>query len=326
MESLVINAVNVMNSIPITFNEDQVNATVLGGMARDTENCLDVSIILLNSQGSHLKMQVFEELTKCNFKSIVSVEPDSQNFSLEELSRKYPSVKFIMPLEKVNAGQMVNMAVKEIDSEYFFVIKDSVYIPQGFITPKLIENLMSYKKFCVVPRLVNSDKDGIAQVKVPSAQKSRLVVESRTHVTDGMKTLYPFDCIGLFDRQKFLQLGGYDYTIKSEYWQNLDLGLRSWLWGEETVLTTNLQLSYVDSVPLEDKTPSLDSLRFYLKNQLPKFQSDHGYASRLFFWRFFIHSSCGLVEAVRQFNDALHWIFTNRYRFTKDLKMLVEEW
>lgn len=315
-----------MNTIPLTFNEDQVNTAVLGGIKGERESNLDVSIILLNTHGSHLKMQVFEEFAKCGFKSVVSVEPDSGNFSLEEISRKYPFVKFIMPLEKINIGQMINSAVKEIDSEYFFVIKDCFYIQQGFITKALVENMMERKKYCVVPRLVNMEKEGIPQIKVPSAKKSRFVVESRTMVSDGMKTLYPVDFTGLYNTQKFLQLGGFDYTIDSPYWQNLDLGLRAWLWGEETVLTTNFQLSYIDEITPENKTPNLDSLRCFLKNELPKFKNDHGYASRWAFWWFLYNSSCGFMEALRQFNDAFKWIYTNRYRYQKDLKMLIEEW
>ena len=315
-----------MNTIPLTFNEDQANVTVLGGIPNDRKGVLDVSIILINSHGSHLKLQLLEELLKCNVRSIICIEPDSENFSLEEISRKFPEVKFVMPHENMNIGRMINMAVSECTAKYFYVIRDSFYIPQGLLNENMFNHLTAQGKYCVVPRLVNSEKEGIAQIKVPSAKKGRFVVESRTLVTDGLKTLYPFDFSAIYDREKFIQLGGFDYTIDSPYWQNLDLGVRSWLWGEETVLSTVLQLSYQTEVTEEDRTPSLDSLRFFLKNQLPVFRLDHGAVPHFSFGRFFRRSSCGIIEALRLFRDAKRWIYKNRYRFRMDLKTLVETW
>ena len=152
------------------------------------------------------------------------------------------------------------------------------------------------------------------------------VIDSSSFVTDGKKTIYPKDYIALYNRKKFIQLGGFDHTIKTPYWQNLDLAVRSWLWGEETKLTTMLQFSYIDEPPVNDTTYNLDYLRYYLKNELPKIKMEQGYLRKSSFLVFLGHSSCGIMEARRQYNAARTWISKNKFRFKMDLQTLVQNW
>jgi len=320
-----------MNTIPLTFNEHQVNRTILGGKEPAPENATSVSVILLNKTGSQFKLQIFEELLKCNFYSIISIEPDADNYNIDEVSRRFPQVKFIIPHtennEIVTDGELINIGMAEIQSEYALVIKDDLYIPSGILLPHLAEKITHNDCICVAPRLVDARKTSLPIHKVPSSKKMHFVVDSRTMVQDSMTTLYPFDYIGLYNTNKFMELGGFDYSMKSSYWQLLDFGVRAWLWGEKIKISTSLQLSYNSpETPCEDCTPNLDSLRFYLKNELPRFRLDHAYIKKTSFFRFFRHSGCGYFEAKRQFKDAVNWVSLNKYRFKEDLQKLIENW
>ena len=315
-----------MNTIPLTFDEHQIDRTVIGGRKNNDKNALNISIILLNSRGSHFKVGLFENLLKCNFKSIVSVENDGANYNLEDISRKFPSIKFIIPLEKTNDGDLINLAMSETDSEYVLVLKDKLSIPNGMILPNLAQKLTETGAYCIVPRLFDEKKASIPCVFTPRAEGTHFVIDASTAVTDGMKTLYPFDYIAMYNREKFMSLGGYDWTISSPYWQILDLGIRSWLWGEETRLTSLLQFSYIEEAPIPDTTSNIDYLRYYLKNELPKLKMEQGYLKRSSFFIFKYCSSCGLIEARRQFNCAKQWVEKNKYRFKMDLQTFIENW
>ena len=120
-------------------------------------------------------------------------------------------------------------------------------------------------------RLLNKEKVGVNMHFTPHAERNHFIIDSSNIVKDGMSTIFPYDYIGIYNRKKFIQLGGFDYTIKSSYWQNLDLAVRSWLWGEETRLTTMIQFSYIDELPCIDTTVNKDYLTYHLKNELPKF-------------------------------------------------------
>lgn len=315
-----------MSFIPSTFDEHQINMTVLGGKVSNSPETLNISVILLNSSASHLKFNVFENLLGCHFRSIISIEHDSENVSTEDISRKFPDIKFFIPLEKTSDGELINLAMSEIDSDYVLVLRDSLYIPSGVVLANLAERLTNEKKYCIVPRLMDKNKNGLYTLFTPGAEKSHFVIDSSSFVTDHKKTIYPKDFIALYDRKKFIQLGGFDYTIKSAYWQNLDLAMRSWLWGEETCLTTMLQFSYIEEPPVEDRTINLDYLRYYLKNEVPKYKAQQAYIKHSSFIKFLFRSSCGYLEAKRQFKAASQWVEKNKYRFKMDLQTFIKNW
>ena len=102
-----------MNGIPLTFSEHQINRTILGGPKTIDPAALNISVILLNSSGSHFKLHMFENLLQCNFQTIVSVEHDSSNFT-DEVSKRFPMIKFIVPLEKTSDGDLINLAMRRI--------------------------------------------------------------------------------------------------------------------------------------------------------------------------------------------------------------------
>ncbi len=315
-----------MFDIPSTFNEYEINRTVLWGRGENPDFQLDITAILLNRSGSHLKTQIFDSLIQCGFRSVVSVEPDSESFNIEEISRRYPSVKFIIPREASSEGSLINACISEFDSKYFIVLRDCFNIPKGFLTKNLAENILKGNNFCVVPRLV--DKDGISIIVnfIPEAHKGKFFIKPEQSVLDGMATLYPFDFVGIYNREKFINLGGFDYTISSSYWQNVDLALRAWLWGEKISITTKFHISYTEDVPLEKSAPDMSYIRFYLKNVLPKFRDDHGAVSRFSFPGFYFKSKCGIFEALSQFNEAFQWVKKNQFRFKKDMQYLIENW
>ena len=100
-----------MNHIPTTFDEHQIKRIVIGGRKNNSVNVMNLSVILLNSSGSHFKLHVFENLINCNFLEIVSVENDSKNFSIENVAKKFPSIKFIIPQEKASDGDKVEKGI-----------------------------------------------------------------------------------------------------------------------------------------------------------------------------------------------------------------------
>lgn len=317
-----------MNSIPTTFNEIEISTTITGGSFSQEPDSLNISVILINSGSTHLRQQLFENLLACKFASIISIEKNPKNFAIEDLSKKYPEIKFILPHEEASDGVLINIAAGEVTSDYFLVLRDNLYIPSGVILSHMAERLTKDQIYCVVPRLVDNNKTPIPGSYTPTAKKSKFEIYTSKTVTDGIPTLYPFDYIALYNREKFIQLGGFDSSIKSAYWQNLDLALRAWLWGEQIKITTLIQFTYIEEPTIEDKTLNLDYLRFYLKNQLPKFKPDLeiGVLKLSSFFVFMFNSSCGFFEAKRQFKAARKWVSINKYRFKTDLQNLITSW
>lgn len=315
-----------MNTIPTIFNERLISRTILGGKKVSSKIKMNVSVILLNSGGTHLRAQNLENLQNCGFKHIISMEPSSQNYNLEELVNQFPNVKFIIPQEAVTDGDLINIGMSETDAEYVLVLRDTVQISNFAISSNAAQKLIEKNYFCYVPRMTIDKTQTVNVDYIPTIEKGIFRIASTETVEDGRETLYPCGFIGIFNRQKFIQLGGYDYTIESPYWQNIDLALRSWLWGEKTAVTTGITFSFIDSSPVEDTTSNLSQFRFYLKNLAPVFNLDHGELLKSAFFRTMRRSCCGFVETLKQFKDAREWVEKNKYRFKTDAVQLITNW
>ena len=326
MERTAIFAENAMNTIPSTFNARLINRTLIGGRQNNPNEKFNAAAVLLNSNGSHLRPHVFDNLLACGFRNIVSVEPHTDNYNLEDLSRRYPSVKFLIPLEKASDGDLINLCMSELDASYVLVLRNTLRVTASLLLKNLFDNMTEDKVYCVVPRLFSADGGQIPVRTEPAAEKGKFKMISTASVSSGAPTLAPRDYIALYNREKFIALGGFDYTISSPYYQNADLALRSWLWGEKTVLSTAFFIHYDGDAGIADTTADLSYLRFYLKNILPQFRADHGILPASMFFQFFLRSSCGFFEALSQFKEAGRWVEKNKYRFKADMRNLIETW
>ncbi len=315
-----------MNSIPSVFNAREISRTVVGGGEICPNIQMDCSVVLINDGWSPSRVKTLDTLLGCGFSSVVSIESSRANYNIEDFSRRFPSVKFIVPLETVTDGDLVNIAMNEVQSEYVLILRDTLDIKSDVMTPILFSNLTAEKSFCICPRLMLRGNVSFPVVSSPSSRKSVFDVESSAKVTDGAGNLFPYDLVALFNRKKFIALGGYDYTIESNYWQNLDLSLRSWLWGEKTIMSTSFAISYATDVEQVDSTASQYSNRFYLKNLLPRFVRGEGVIPLSSFLLYLPRSGCGFFEAWRQFKDARRWVSDNKFRFRLDAVTLVQRW
>lgn len=315
-----------MNITSSIFNERQINCTILGGRRSEKKSALNVAAILLNSGNNYLRLQNLESLSKCGFEKIVSVENGSKNFNLDDLLQNFPEVKFVIPLEKAADGDLINVAMSEIDSPYALVLRDSIHITPKILTAQLSENVAAQNSFCIVPRIFAHDKTAIPIKFVPGVKKSVLHIESDLQISDGEPTLFPFNFFGLYNTKKFKHLGGYDFAIKNPYWQNLDFAFRAWLWGERITISTGLSFSYAEEIPLVDSTPDISQLRFFLKNMAPVIKYGRADLPLSKFFSFKMRSSCGIFETLRQFNSARSWVQENEKRFAFDAFKLINDW
>lgn len=317
-----------MNTIPLIFNERQIKRTVIGGsdFTCPADECLPISVILLNRGARHYRTQIFQHLLGFKFRSVVSVEQSGENYELENLARRYPFVKFLIPLESVTTGDMINMAMSELDAEYVLVIWNDVTIPTHTLPTRLVEKITSDAILCQLPVLSNTQLQPLPVERVPTNENSKFKIHYFSCYKDGTPSFYPFDFMGIYHRQKFMQLGGFDYTIVNPYWQNIDFFFRSWLWGEKTRLASLFKINYLEAVTEEDITPDESYLRFFLKNITPVFKMDHAELPRNRFFSYFRRCPHSLFECRAEFNDAREWVEKNKYRFKNDAKLLIETW
>jgi len=315
-----------MNTIPLIFNERQFKRTILGGSSCIPHVKVPVTILLLNRGGTHFRNQQLETLITSGYFNIICVESSSDSYTLEEYSQRFPAVKFIIPQEKVTPGEMINAGIAEATTDYVLVIWDDLIISKDMLTLAAFQKITKENRLCTAPYLLSNSHVYLPIRMVPSVNELSLDISPEILISGSSDTAYPFDGIGLYNRQKFIQLGGFDYTITNAYWQNLDFSLRGWLWNEEIVISSAMKFTYSEDVPTEDTTADYMQLRFYLKNIAPVFSTDHAYIpiSRVF--SYIQKSSLDIFSAIDDFKDARKWVEKNKYRFKMDIPYLVNNW
>jgi hypothetical protein len=326
-----------MSTIPITFNEALPSYTVIGGRERLGFNGL--SVVLLNRGGRYTRRSLFRDFEKAGFDTVVSVEPPPANYDIEELSARFPFVRFMLLHNAISPGEQINLAVSELDSPLLFVLWNDMRIFAGGTARRMAERLTrtmddvgadgeknQYKRLCTVPILQTSRFDTLPSQIVPEFYRKKIQTQSLYPGYEGLPSLYPYDGVGIYDRDRFMRLGGFDRTLKNYYWQLMDFGFRAHLWGEEISVTQALKLTYETSVPVADYSPGLDYLRFYLKNIAPIFRNDNAVLPLRRFPSYLFQTDGNIFSAWKDFADSRRWVHLNCFRWRGDSRTISSRW
>jgi hypothetical protein len=324
-----------MNTIPTIFKDALPSYTAVGGSARG--NATGVSAILLNRGGRYPRRTLFTELEKAGFDYVVSLEGPQDRYDLEELCCRFSFVRFIILKENISLGEQINLAVSEIESPLFLALWNDLRILYGASAEKIASWFLQEgggKRFCTVPVIQAPRSGTLPTLTAPALYRSRLPWKSREAVkslrfpplTEAQPTLYPFDGVGLYDRERFVRLGGFDRSMANPHWQLMDLGFRAHLWGEEIRSTQLIRLSY-DGEPFpEDTTTDAGYRRFYLRNLAPVFRKDAAHIPLSLFASYYCRTGGGPVAAWKEFTENRLWVRDNARRFKQDARSLATLW
>jgi hypothetical protein len=312
--------------------------TAVGGTERGGSTGL--SAVVLGRGGRYPRRTLFQELEKIGFDYIISMEGPKERYDVEELSGRFPQVRFILLKEPVNLGEQINLAASELSSPLFFVLWNDLQILHSGGAVRMAERLLlgqnesrrgegqpsMYRRLCTVPLIQNAHFETLPTILVPAEFRSSVKSIPFFPDREAQPSLYPFDGVGIYDRIRFIKLGGFDGTLKNTYWQLMDFGFRAYLWGEQISATQMVKLSYDGDPPLEDSTVDESYQRFYLKNLAPIFQGDYAYLPLRRFPGYFWRTGKSLFAAWDDFSKGRRWIQTNRYRFRTDVRAIIELW
>ncbi|HOJ98619.1 MAG TPA: hypothetical protein PLW34_03560 [Termitinemataceae bacterium] len=325
-----------MSTIPTTFNDEPPPYTVLGG--QEILERTGVSAVLLQRGGRYIRRLLFQELQEAGFEQVVLLENSRASPELEELLHRFLFVRCILPQRELTLGEQINLAAREVKTPLFFVLWSDVHFSQNggalriaerwahhYLVPRG-EGEAGQGPLCLVPLVQNNRYEIIPTVMAPTFYKGRIHTIPVVPKKEGVPSLFPFDGIGVYNRDTFVSLGGYDGTIQNPYWQLMDFGFRAHLWGERILATQTIRIHYDQDPPTVHTTAQDSYLRFYLKNIAPQFRSDHAHLpySRLF--EFLVKSGKSLREGWELFREVRRWVSQYRYRFTMDARLLIKSW
>ncbi|MDR1787974.1 MAG: hypothetical protein LBR16_05950 [Treponema sp.] len=325
-----------MNTIPSTISETLPPYTAIGGGRREGAG---LSLVILNRANPASRFAFFQELEKEGFDRIVSIEAGGQRYDIEELAARFPQVRFIILQDEISPGAQVNLGAAEVESPFFLVIWNDCRITRGGDAGHILERVLlgaapsggaqddaRAPRLCTVPIVQTAQAETLATLCAPAIK--RFVISTAPFVPDreGAPTLFPYEGMGIYDRERFFRIGGYDAGMRNFHWQLLDFGFRCWLWGEELAATRSVKLSCSGQIPVHDCSLDDSYRRFYLKNLAPVFRADHANIPIRAFPGYAFRSRIGLFASWMEFSAARRWAAQNRYRFRLGIPRLNSLW
>jgi hypothetical protein len=326
-----------VNTIPTIFSENVPPYTAVGGKERYASTGL--SAVILNRNGRYSRRTYLKELEKTGFDYVISIESSPERYDLEDLCGRFPFVRFILPKTEITIGEKINLAALETESPLFFVLWNDLKIIAGGTARRMAERLSHcpeeikgdekrsrFKRLCTFPMMLNSRYETLPSIITPVSLGKKIKTILLEPQSEGLPSLYPHDGVGIYDRERFISLGGFDSSIRNAHWQSMDFGFRAWLWGEEIRLTQATKLSYDRQMPIEDNTGGESYRRFYLKNIAPVFRRDYAHLPLRRFLSFLFRSGEDPFAAWEDFSESRRWVKTNRYRWRTGINKVIKNW
>jgi len=324
-----------MNTIPTIFNEKISPYTAVG--CKERLSSTGISAIVLNRPGQYQPRAFFSDLESSGFDNVISIESCAPHYDIEELSGRFPFVRFILPEKELNLGEQINLAASEIESPLFFVLRSDMKIIAGGTAKRMAERLsviseensvtkIYFKRLCTVPIIMNSNYEVLPSLIAPMTRKSKMKPVFMEPQSEDDFSLYPFDGSGIYDRTRFINTGGFDITLSNSFWQLMDFGFRAHLWGEEIALSLHLKLSYNGELPSEDTTVDESYRRFYMKNLAPVFRNDHAHLPYYRFFSYLFKSKDDFFSSWEEFKECRKWVTKNKFRWICDARAVTKHW
>lgn len=282
------------------------------------------AVVLLNLSSRLVRRDYLAELVTQGFAEIISVEAQENSYSVEALSQEFPSVRFLLLPDVSNTGLNIDIAATIIVADTFLVMWSSMDVPTDVARAE--EYLRESKRICVAPGLRSDHGEQLPVVQTPAMQRRTLRVLPLPLRGQSVTTLFPYDYVGLYHRERFLFMRGFDTLIRHRYWQLLDFGFRVAMWNREILAAPAFRMSYRTMPEPEDQTPTPGYARFYARNLAVRFKSGVPMVSRLQALPFALRARLSLRETLRTFTDAAEWVNEHEQHMQRDARQVIQEW
>jgi hypothetical protein len=327
-----------MNTTRSIFNNKITPYTVVGGTEHGTSS--GISAVVLNRQGHYPRRSLFQELEKAGFDYVISIESSSPHYDIEDLAGRFPFVRFVLPENEINLGEQINIAAHETKSPLFFVLRNDLKIIAGGTARRMAERLSviqkqsiengekkaSIKRLCTIPVIANSRYEALPTIVTPMTHRKIVQTAFMQPQMEGQFSLYPFDGIGIYDRDRFIMTGGFDAALENTHWQLMDFGFRAHLWGEEIALSLQLKVLCEGEPIAQDKAVDQSYRRFNLRNIAPVFIGGYDHLPLNCFLSFWVKSGEDILSAWAEFSESRKWVMENKKNWKFDVHTITGLW
>lgn len=222
------------------------------------------SVVIPNFNGedllaAHLPSVIAAAAKYSQQTEVIVVDDASTDASVLLVEDEFPSVQLIVRNENGGFSEAVHNGVAASNGELILLLNSDVQVPEN-ILEQLVPRLTETSVFAVSPLIVNeagtlSDNTWVK----PYFQRGRLksqpvqaqALRSAAQQQQSLPTLYCSGGSMLFRKTQFDALGGFDELFQPYYSEDLDLGLRAWLRGWQSLVDPSVEVLHKDKGSIE---------------------------------------------------------------------------
>ena len=174
-----------------------------------------VGLLVVNRSSRINRESYLDSISRSGFTEILLVEQQANSFTVETQARAHPDFRFLLLSRDMNAGEQINAGLHEMSSDYVLVLW-STMVPVR-VTANSLSRAEEWRALVMTPLLRNESGGVMPSVYVPEVHRRNVDVRIVEPRSDGAASLLPADYAGLYDRRRFINIGGYDGKIGHSY-------------------------------------------------------------------------------------------------------------
>lgn len=186
-----------------------------------------ISVIIPNFNGKGLLKKHLPTVVKnCSGCEIIIVDDGSSDDSVKFLKQNFPKMKVISLSKNQGFARAVNKGVGESIGDLVLFLNTDV-APRANFLKLALKNFKDKNLFAVALADLSHENGKIITRGRGGATFRKGFVEHFAQEPQKAETLWVSGGSGLFDKQKFLELGGFDPIFTPFYWEDIDLSFRA---------------------------------------------------------------------------------------------------
>lgn len=201
-----------------------------------------ISVVIPNYNGIALFPQtlpgIFTALENAGLPYEVIVADDvSTDESIPYLQENFPLVQIIRNAENKGFSITANKGIRAAKFDLVLLLNSDVKLEPGYFIPQL-SYFSAPDTFGVMGRIIGWEDNVIQDgAKYPSFHNAKIktsvnyLLENEEEMKAGLFTSYISGANALFDRKKFLHLGGFNEMFSPFYVEDYELSVRAWRYG-----------------------------------------------------------------------------------------------
>lgn len=190
-----------------------------------------ISVIIPNFNGKPLLARnVPQVISYCPNAEIIVVDDGSTDDSVEFLKKKFPNIKTISHPKNLGFAHAIASGIKESKGDLILLLNSDVSPRPNFLQHaiKYFNIKKNQKKLFALALADVSHEGNHVVIRGRGGAKFKKGFLNHFALTPKFgQTFWVSAGSGLFDRQKFLELGGLDPLFAPFYWEDIDLAWRA---------------------------------------------------------------------------------------------------